>query len=107
MRYYRFTSLATIFFVALFAATVQADFSGPYTFAPDEGVTYPSGFPQGVQFSRAVGTWTLSGKIDGIFFTNFSPYVDAVPSEFYFNLGPPEPVSTNTYYSGEISLTHT
>jgi hypothetical protein len=63
----RFTPFAAvILMLTFFPHRVSADFSGAYTFAPNEGSRYPSQFPVG-DFTLNVGTWALSGSISPAF----------------------------------------
>jgi hypothetical protein len=104
MRVKPFASLvAAVLTLMLFAHRASADFSGPYTFAPNEGLITPSQFPVG-QFMFNVGTWTLSGTTSPAFFNGYGPYMQAVQTEFYFDTGSPR--SDGNYFE-EISLTHT
>jgi len=90
---------ATLMFTVS-AQRVSADFSGPYTFAPDDGLYTSSRLPSG-SFTMSVGTWTLSGTIS----PNWeNGYMIAQASEFRFDTGPAK-MDGNVFE--EISLTHT
>jgi hypothetical protein len=93
--------LAFLFLVlTVFARNASADFSGPYTFAPDDGLYTPSRLPTG-SFTMPVGTWTLSGTIS----PNWeNGYMIAQANEFRFDTGP---AKMDGNFFEEISLTHT
>jgi len=101
MRVYRFTFLVVaILTLILSEHRASADFSGLYTFAPDDGLYTPSRLPTG-SFTMSVGTWTLSGTIS----PNWeNGYMIAQTSEFRFDTGP---AKMDGNFFEEISLTHT
>jgi hypothetical protein len=101
----RFVSFAVAGLAVVFLARpVAADFSGPYTFAPNEGGYFPWQFPNGTNFTMAVGTWTLTATIDPVFRSTFYPTMIDMPDRFYFNTGPPN-MSGFSHFE-DISLTH-
>lgn len=102
MHGHRFASLvAAILTLMLFANRAVADFSGPYTFAPDEGLYTPSRLPSG-NFTMSLGTWTLSGTLSQFNWEN--TYMIAGADEFRFDTGPSK---MNGNFFENISLTQT
>jgi hypothetical protein len=97
----RFAILAAgILAVIFFPQRATADFSGPYTFAPNDGLYTTSRFPPG-NFTTSVGTWTLSGMIN---FNWENTYMIAQTDEFRFDTGSSK-MDGNFYEN--ISLTNT
>jgi hypothetical protein len=91
--------VAAILTMMFSAQRVSADFSGPYTFAPDDGLYTPSNLPSG-SFTMSVGTWTLSGAISPNWENN---YMIAHADEFRFDTGGSK---MDGNFNENISLTH-
>lgn len=76
-----------------------ADFSGPYTFSPDDGLYTSSKLPSG-NFNMSVGTWTLSGTIS----PNWeNTYMIVTADEFRFDTGGSK---MDGNFFENVSLTH-
>ena len=89
--------IAATLTLTFFVERVAADFSGPYTFAPDDGI-YAPGRLHGGTF--AVGTWTMSATLSPNWHNS---YMIARANEFRFDT---EGAEMDGNFNENISLTN-